>query len=488
LKTLFLTFYFFLLFYIALYGVHLYWLIFLYWKHRREVIVRKCSGPDYPIVTVQLPIYNERLVARRLVQAVAAFDWPKDRLEIQILDDSTDDTTDILAQEVARLRACGYSINHLRREIRNGYKAGALQDGLRRSRGEYIAIFDADNIPRPDFLKETVSCFTSPDLALVQARWGFLNRGTSLLCRAQALFLDAHFFIEQSARSRGGLCMNFNGTAGVWRKQAIIDAGGWRFDTLTEDLDLSYRVQMRGWRMILADDVVVPTELPAAIRSFKSQQYRWARGAIETARLILPCLHASQLSARQKIAATFHLTQKTVSVALLLLSLLLIPALFLRTEGGMIRLLFLDIPIFLAGTGSMSIFYGLAYGHVRIRRSVRDILVLSTLTSVGIALSLNNALAVLFGLFSRSRVFIRTPKSGAIGVDQMAIPQDYRLAFDHTILGEFGLALYSTAAILAALIMKIFFSIPFLMTFAFGFAYFAWLSYHERDIQSSKTV
>jgi hypothetical protein len=231
--------------------------------------------------------------------------------------------------------------------------------------------------------------------------------------------------------------------------------------------------------MIFADDVIVPTELPTAIRSFKSQQYRWARGAIETARLVLPGLAQSHLSTRQKIAAVFHLTQKSVSLALLLLTLFLIPALFIRSEGGMMRLWLVDIPVFLAGTGSMSIFYGLAYRRMKRRRNWRDSLLLPGLTSVGIALSLNNSLAVISGLFGRSRVFVRTPKSGAVGKSRASIPREYRVPFDRTVSGEIILALYAAAAIVSAAFIEVYFSIPFLMTFVFGFAYFGCLSYHE---------
>jgi len=269
--------YFFLLFVIAFYGVHIYWLIWLYLRNRSAAeSIEPLRGP-LPRVTVQLPVYNERAVVVRLIRSAAKLAWPQELLEIQVLDDSDDSTSELAADEVARLRAEGYRIAHIRRTDRSGYKAGALAHGLQLSFGEFVAIFDADNLPRPDFLTKAMGHFADPQVGLVQARWSFLNRAESILCRAQALFLDSHFFVEQSARCRGGLFMNFNGTAGIWRRQAIESAGGWQADTLTEDLDLSFRAQMAGWRFVLAEEIDVPPELPGSIRAFKSQQFRLAK-------------------------------------------------------------------------------------------------------------------------------------------------------------------------------------------------------------------
>lgn len=472
--------YFFLLFVIAFYGVHIYWLIWLYLGNRSEMEHVKAMPTDLPHVTIQLPIYNERAVVVRLIKAAANQDWPQELLEIQVLDDSTDDTSELAAIEIASLRTRGCNIKHIRRGDRKGYKAGALDNGLRIANGEFIAVFDADNVPRPDFLKETIKYFADPGVGLVQARWSFLNRAESLLCRAQALFLDAHFFIEQAARCRGKLFMNFNGTAGIWRRQAIESAGGWQSDTLTEDLDLSFRSQMAGWRFIFAEDVEVPTELPASIRAFKSQQFRWAKGAFETGLKLLPTIIRSDFPLRIKIASFFHLTQKIISLAILLLSVMLIPALYFRMEAGMFKVLALDLPIFLAATGSMSIYYGLAHKREKVDRSWRTSLILPVLTAIGIGLAVNNTFAVFSALLGRRNQFVRTPKSGTTDNRTVLPPADYRLEFDYTGRIEGMLALYSVGAVLCAISLNLFFSVPFLMTFVFGYTYFSVLSWKEK--------
>jgi len=472
--------YFFLLFVIAFYGVHIYWLIWLYLHNKSEVSHVKVMPTELPHITIQLPTYNERAVVVRLIKAAADQDWPKELLEIQVLDDSNDDTSELAAGEIESLSAEGYNIKHIRRDDRNGYKAGALENGLRLASGEFLAVFDADNLPRPDFLKETIKYFADPKVGLVQARWSFLNRAESLLCRAQALFLDAHFFIEQAARCRGKLFMNFNGTAGIWRRQAIESAGGWQSDTLTEDLDLSFRSQMAGWRFIFAEDVDVPTELPASIRAFKSQQFRWAKGAFETGLKLLPTIMRSNFPLRIKLASFFHLTQKIISLAILFLSVMLIPALFFRMETGMFKVLALDLPIFLAATGSMSIYYGLAHKRERVDRSWRTGFILPVLTSIGIGLAVNNTFAVFSALFGRRNQFVRTPKSGAIGGRAVMPPTDYRVEFDYTGGIEAMLALYAVGAVLCAVSLNLFFSLPFLMTFVFGYIYFSFLSWKER--------
>jgi cellulose synthase/poly-beta-1,6-N-acetylglucosamine synthase-like glycosyltransferase len=478
-RDIFLVSYFFLLTYVAIYGVHIYWLIFLYLKSRNKTHDVGLPEAFRPVVTVQLPVYNERKVAARSISAVAGFHWPSEKLQIQVLDDSDDSTTEIIAHEVARLRESGSDIEHIRRQSRKGFKAGALANGLRFARGELVAIFDADNVPERTFLMETVGHFTDPSVGMVQARWGFLNRESSFLCRAQALFLDAHFLVEQVARSRSGLLMNFNGTAGVWRKQAIVESGGWSDDTLTEDLDLSYRVQLRGWQARFVDDVVVPTELPSSLRSFKSQQRRWSKGAIETAIKVLPQILRSDLPLRVKLGSFLHLTQKTVSVALLILSILLVPALYFRLQGGALKLFLIDLPVFVAGTGSMSLFYGLAYRHQREARSFRNSAVLPVLTSIGIALTANNSLAVLSALFGRKDPFVRTPKTGATGREIIEVPRDYRTKANWSVGIEVVLALYSALAVFCASYLGLIYALPYLLTFAFGFLYFSVISVKE---------
>ncbi len=472
--------YFVLLFFVSFYGVYLYWLVFSYLRIPAPEPLKPYDGAAYPFVTVQLPVFNERRVIERLIEAVAAFDWPSDRFEIQVLDDSTDDTSAIIDLAATRLRARGIRVMHLQRTERSGYKAGALAEGLKLARGEFIAIFDADNLPRPDFLRRMMPYFDDSKVAMAQARWSFLNRDESLLCRAQALFLDSHFYIEQAARSRSGLFLNFNGTAGVWRRKAIVDAGGWQADTLTEDLDLSYRAQLKGWRLRFVEDVDVPTELPASVRAFKTQQYRWARGAMETGFKVLGLVRKARLPWKIKLAAHFHLTQKVVSVALLLLSLLLIPALYFRWEASAYKVLFIDLPIFITGMGAMSVFYGIAYRRETRGQGLKSRLVLFMLSAIGLGLAANNSIAVLSAFGRKRQEFARTPKTGSTEHSKLLIPADYRISFDRTLPVEGLLALNGVAASFFAIHLRLYFSLPFLATFVLGYGYFVINSLREK--------
>src|SRR5204863_959820 len=287
-ETLILVLYFFVLSILAIYGWHRYYLVHLYTENRGKVPLPPPPLAMLPRVTIQLPIYNEMYVADRLIDAVCEIDYPRELLEIQVLDDSTDETTQIAELAVRRQALQGVDIKYIHRNDRTGYKAGALDEGLKVARGTYVAIFDADFIPKPDFLMKTVHYFTDDKVALVQARWGHINEDYSLLTKIQSVLLDAHFVLEHGSRNRGGCFFNFNGTAGIWRRTAIEDAGGWQHDTLTEDLDLSYRAQLRGWRFIFVPDLVAPAEVPVEMNAFKSQQHRWAKGSIQTCRKLLP--------------------------------------------------------------------------------------------------------------------------------------------------------------------------------------------------------
>ncbi|MFQ5608367.1 MAG: glycosyltransferase, partial [Candidatus Zixiibacteriota bacterium] len=459
-RSEFLTFYFILLGSLSVFGAHLYWLLWLFVKHRR----RKPNVPElagFPTVTVQLPVYNEKLVVERLIDAVAAFDWPAECLEIQILDDSTDETGVIVERTLSRLSHTGIVFNHIRRGVRTGFKAGALQNGLTRARGEFIAVFDADTVPEPAFLTQTLGPFADENVGMVQTRWEFINREQSPLCRAQAVFLDGHFRVEQLARSRGGLLFNFNGSCGVWRKKAIASAGGWSAETLTEDLELSYRAQMAGWRCVYLDDVSVPTELPSSVRAFRAQQYRWSKGAVETALRLLPRIWRSAIPFRQKLGATLHLGQKALNLALVGLALTLVPALWFRLEGGLEKLFLVDLPIFILGAGSMSVFYGVAYRRRKQARSWRDIFLLPFLTSLGVALALNNARAALSALLGRKSGFERTPKTGETETSSPALPQSYRLRSDWITALEAAFGLYALCATVTAAWLGLYFTVPF---------------------------
>src|SRR5581483_6922760 len=307
-ETLTLAAYFFVLIILAVYGWHRYYLVWLYMKNREKQPKDLPALDPTPVVTIQLPLYNEMYVADRLIQSVCEIDYPRDRLEIQVLDDSTDETRSIAELAVRRHAAQGIDIKYYHRVDRTGYKAGALEAGMRVARGEYIGIFDADFIPARDFLLRLMPHFVDPKVGMVQARWGHINQDYSLLTKIQAILLDGHFILEHGGRNRSGRFFNFNGTAGVWRRTAIEDAGGWQHDTLTEDLDLSYRAQLRGWRFVFVPDVIAPAEVPVEMNGFKSQQHRWAKGSIQTCRKLLPTILRSDLPFGVKAEAFFHLT------------------------------------------------------------------------------------------------------------------------------------------------------------------------------------
>ncbi len=382
------------------------------WARRRprRASTTKSVSP-WPSVTVQLPLYNERLVAERLIDAAAGMDYPPHLLTIQILDDSTDETSARVAAAAARHRARGIDVEVIHRDRREGYKAGALAAGLQRARGEMIAVFDADFVPPPDFLNRVIPRFSHPNVGMVQARWGHLNRDRSLLTVAQAVMLDAHFLVEHEARMGAGLFFNFNGTAGVWRRSCIESAGGWAHDTLTEDLDLSYRAQLRGWRFVALTEVEARAELPADVRALQSQQRRWARGSIQTARKLLPAVLRSALPVPIKLEAIFHLTGNLAYPLLLLSGLLLLPVFALSSTTARGLALALDVGVILLGIVPVCLF--LASGQRTFGGRgwglVRDI---AAVLVVGAGLSVNNSLAVLQGLSRRVGDWERTPKTG----------------------------------------------------------------------------
>ncbi len=396
-----------------LYGINAYVMLSVHWLCRRRAQPTPPPRPPavWPAVTVQLPIYNERYVARRLLEAVCALDYPADRLEIQVLDDSTDDTTAILAETARRLQNRGITVLHLTRVERTGFKAGALAAGLEGARGEFVAIFDADFVPPPDFLRKTIPYFADPKVAVVQARWGHLNREFSLLTVAQSLGIDGHFGVEQSARCWGNLLLNFNGTAGVWRRSAIEDAGGWAHDTLTEDLDLSYRAQLRGWRILYRPELVCPAELPVLITGFKSQQRRWAKGSIQTALKLLPAVLRAPLPLWTKYQAFIHLTYYMIHPLMLAVVLLSVPLLAVQdvTPSMAIRIAVgLAIALATLGPGSMLIYAQRVLEPAWWRRAWR----LPTIMVIGVGVAWSTSLAVLEAFWGKDREFVRTPKFG----------------------------------------------------------------------------
>ena len=396
---------------LSAYGLHRYQLIYLYYRHRG----RATHEPDQrftelPSVTVQLPLYNEQFVVEQLLAAVCRLDYPKDRLQIQVLDDSTDETSEIAGKAVERWAAEGYPVEYTHRRHRHGFKAGALQAGLDTAHGELIAVFDADFQPLPDFLRRTVHHFTDPNVGVVQARWTFRNRDHSVLTRIQAMLLDRHFVFEHGARARSGRFLNFNGTACVLRHTMIEDAGGWQHDTLTEDTDLSYRAQMRGWRYVYLPDVEVPSELPTDLTAFQVQQARWAKGLIQTGRKTLPALLTSDLPGAVKLEAFFHLTSNVSYPLMVLLSLLLLPSAVVRFYHGHVAFLWVDIPLLLGTFSSLSTFYLLAQKELFPSSWRWKLVLIPALVAIGIGLTITNTRAVLEGLLGMPSPFQRTAK------------------------------------------------------------------------------
>ena len=296
---------------LGVYGFHRAHLVYLFWRHRNQRVDPPAKFEQLPHVTIQLPMFNELYVAERLLESISQIDYPMDKLELQVLDDSIDETVDIVARKVAELRERGFDITHIHRTDRTGFKAGALEQGMKVAKGEFLMVFDADFVPSKDIVNRLIHHFTDPKVGMVQARWDHLNRDYSMLTRAQSLMLDGHFVIEHIARNRSGRFFNFNGTAGIWRKTAIIDAGGWQHDTITEDMDLSFRAQIRGWRFVYVPDAVAPAEVPCEMNSFKGQQFRWAKGSAQTTKKILPMVLRAKLPLRIKMEAIFHLTNNS---------------------------------------------------------------------------------------------------------------------------------------------------------------------------------
>ncbi|HVB28316.1 MAG TPA: cellulose synthase family protein, partial [Terriglobia bacterium] len=338
--------YFVILSILSIYGVHRYCLTYFYLKNRGKKPKPEKTFEKLPRITVQLPVYNERYVVERLIEAAVNLDYPRELLEIQLLDDSTDDTRLLCSQLVSQYASAGYPIRYLHRENRLGFKAGALAEGLEQSTGEMVAVFDADFVPPPPILKQMVHYFADPKVGMVQGRWTWINRDYSALTEVEAIMLDGHFVVEHGGRSSSGRFFNFNGTAGMWRRAAIDDAGGWEHDTLTEDTDLSYRAQLKGWKFIYDPDIVCPSELPVEMNSFKTQQARWAKGLIQVGKKILPVVWRSDQPLYIKLEATFHLTANLAYPLMILFSLILLPAMIVRFYQGWFQMLYLDLPLF----------------------------------------------------------------------------------------------------------------------------------------------
>src|SRR5687768_16328727 len=474
--TLILATYFFVLVILAVYGWHRYYLVYLYMRHKDQVPVPTGEFTALPTVTIQLPLFNEMYVVDRLVDAVCRIDYPKELLQIQVLDDSTDETTEIAELAVRRHAARGFDIQYLHRVDRTGFKAGALEAGLKTASGEYIAIFDADFVPPPDFLKRTLPYFQSDaNIGMVQARWGHINADYSLLTKIQSILLDAHFVLEHGGRKRAGCFFNFNGTAAVWRREAIDSAGGWQHDTLTEDLDLSYRAQLAGWQFVFLPEVVAPAEVPVEMNSFKSQQHRWAKGSIQTCLKLMPRILRSNQPIGVKAEAFFHLSANFNYLLMSVLSVLMFPAMWVRYNTGWYEMLLIDVPLFAAATLSVCNFYMVSqrelYPDWRQRLKY-----LPFLMSIGIGLCVNNTRAVLEAMFGKQSEFARTPKYGIERDSDEWVGKKYHQSVGVQPIIELGLGLYFTGTVYYALANQIYGTLPFLMLFQIGFLYTGLLS------------
>jgi len=467
-----------LLLVLSVYGSHRYAMAYLYHRHKYRLPTPKSRFEQLPRVTIQLPIFNEMYVTERLIGAVAKIDYPRDLLEVQVLDDSTDETQGIARACVDRFRADGLDISYVHRTNRKGFKAGALENGLALATGELVAVFDADFIPEPDFLSRSVHFFTDEGVGMVQARWGHLNRDYSVLTQAQAILLDGHFVIEHTARNRSGRFFNFNGTAGIWRRIAISDGGGWQHDTLTEDLDLSYRTQLKGWRFVYLTDLVTPAEVPVEMNAFKTQQHRWAKGSIQTALKLWPLLRKANLPREVRREAFFHLTANIAYLLMIPLTILLPITVVVRVSHGWYEVLLLDIPFFAAATFSVVMFYAGSQAEQG-RTWWERVKYLPLVMALGIGLSVNQARAVVEALMGYETGFTRTPKHGVKGAGESVVRKRYKAALTFQPIVELALAAYMTYGVVYLVQREVYYSLPFLVLFQVGFAYVGLSSVYE---------
>lgn len=467
------------------YGMNCYLLMIFYRLNRRKAVTKHeavkeefyqtVSPEDWPRVTVQLPIYNECYVIERLIGSICRLDYPKELLEIQVLDDSTDETVDIALAIVADMRRQGFDIAYCHRRNRNGYKAGALKEGLKIAKGELVAIFDADFVPYPNFLTESVPYFMDAQVGMIQTRWGHINSDYSLLTRAQSIGIDGHFGVEQASRAWSGFFLNFNGTAGVWRKETIMDAGGWHADTLTEDLDLSYRAQLKGWKLCFAPNVVCPAEVPVTINAFKSQQHRWAKGSIQTAKKNLGKLFRADIPLLVKIQAFLHLTHYMVHPMMLLVVLTSIPMLYSQWFFDNLAFPIMIFTLLCLATLGPSTMYMFSQ-RILYPEWKQRIKYLPFLMCLGTGIAVNNTKAVLEALLNIESGFIRTPKYGIKKQGDRWRDMKYSIPLSPVSVIEFLLGVYSLAGLSMFLLFSKYLVSPFLLIYTSGFFYVFFLS------------
>jgi cellulose synthase/poly-beta-1,6-N-acetylglucosamine synthase-like glycosyltransferase len=463
--------YFTVLLVLSCYGLHRYEMIRGFFKHRKKFTeVPPQRYAQLPRVTIQLPIYNEQYVVERLIEAASKMEYPRDLLEIQILDDSTDETHPFTASLVEQYKATGLPIEYIHRTNRHGYKAGALQNGLETAAGEIVVIFDADFIPPVDFLERVVHQFADPKVGMVQTRWAYLNRHYNVLTEVQAMLLDGHFVLEHVARSGAGLFFNFNGTAGALRREMIDDAGGWQHDTLTEDSDLSYRAQLKGWKFVYLPSIECPSELPVETYGFQVQQSRWAKGLTQVAMKLLPKILKSDLPWRVKAEAFFHLTPNISYPMMIVVSALMLPVMIVRFYQGWLQMLLIDVPLIAASFWSISAFYVIAHRELYPKTWKRAFLFLPALMAAGVALTIINSRAVFEALIGYQTSFARTPKYAIGGQQKVQIQNiQYRRRSGWLPYAELAVGTYFMGMVVFAIESYNFLAIPFLLLFVGGY-------------------
>ena len=472
--------YFVVLILLASYGAHRYVLVYLYYKNKKNRTTEPFEKfSELPRVTIQLPIFNERFVVERLLDAVGRLNYPHDKLDIQVLDDSTDETAHVARALVEQSVSQGLPVTYFHRSNRAGFKAGALAEGLKTAQGEFIAIFDADFVPPEDFLLRTIHHFTDPKVGMVQTRWTHINRNYSFLTEVEAILLDGHFVLEHAGRARSNVFFNFNGTAGLWRRQAIEEAGGWQHDTLTEDTDLSYRAQLQGWKFVYLQDVECPAELPVEMTAFKTQQARWAKGLIQTSKKILPQVLKSEQRFHVKLEAWYHLTANLSYPLMIVLSVLLLPAMIIRFYQGWFQMLYIDLPLFMASTFSISSFYLVSQRELFPRRWPRALLYLPFLMALGIGLTVTNTRAVLEALLGRQSAFARTPKYRVESRKDKVRFSSYRRRLGWVPWVELLIGCYFAITVYYAVENENYITVPFLALFVLGYWYTGLMSLLE---------
>jgi cellulose synthase/poly-beta-1,6-N-acetylglucosamine synthase-like glycosyltransferase len=457
------------------FGIQGFMMVYYHFKYKDVKYDTDMTLKEFPPVTIQLPIYNEIYVVRRIIENVCKIRYPKDKLEIQILDDSTDETIEEVKTLVREKTAEGFDIVLCHRTNRDGYKAGALKEGLETAKGEYIAIFDADFIPQPAFLEQTMPHFQHQNIGMVQTRWEHINADYSIVTKAQALALDGHFVLEQAVRNKAGFFINFNGTGGIWKKECILDAGNWQSDTLTEDLDLSYRAQLKGWKFIFLNDVTSPAELPSEINSLKVQQYRWTKGAIETAKKLLPAVWKSDIPFRTKLQCTFHLTNNFVFPFILLAGILNVPLIYIKQNGQHDEYFALMSIFVMAFVGSF-LFYLQSQKDIYSDWK-KKISLFPVFLAGSMGLAFNNAKAVIDAFLNKKTEFTRTPKFSLVGKDGKWEDKKYaKSKINYNIFFEIILAIYCFGGIILSFYFLEIAAVPFQLMFFIGFGFISYMS------------